>query len=237
MLGGWYSDPGEQQGLKKTASVRVDTALGPEYHVRPTQVNQAPQMVPQQPVVLQAASVQAPQTQQMPQQWELAQTAAPMQYSAPSEQQGLKKTASVRVDTAQQPSALPTSAPSSASRLGRMLEASFRKRPGSIGAGGKADGRGQVGGKADGPGVDGVNLRLSKASFGNKAPPRKGSVTALVPGGTSWRFSMVSCSAPHLNTRCRAATRARDNGTRPCTRQHTPSFPHKHPPFPTTTPL
>jgi hypothetical protein len=33
MLGGWYSDPGEQQPVKKTASVRVDTALGPEWHV------------------------------------------------------------------------------------------------------------------------------------------------------------------------------------------------------------
>ena len=45
MLGGWYSDPAEQQGLKKTASVRVDTALGPEYHVQqpvavPMQVQQ-----------------------------------------------------------------------------------------------------------------------------------------------------------------------------------------------------
>ena len=45
MLGGWYSDPGEQQGLKKTASVRVDTALGPEYHVKPVV---APMQVPQQ---------------------------------------------------------------------------------------------------------------------------------------------------------------------------------------------
>ena len=45
MLGGWYSDPAEQQGLKKSASVRVDTALGPEYHVQqpvavPMQVQQ-----------------------------------------------------------------------------------------------------------------------------------------------------------------------------------------------------
>ena len=57
MLGGWYSDPAEQQGLKKTASVRVDTALGPEYHVQqpvavPMQVQQqAPRPGVQTPAV------------------------------------------------------------------------------------------------------------------------------------------------------------------------------------------
>ena len=46
MLGGWYSDPTEQQqALRKTASVRVDTSLGPEYHVRP--VASAAQAPPQ----------------------------------------------------------------------------------------------------------------------------------------------------------------------------------------------
>lgn len=106
---------------------------------------------------------------------------------------------------------LPTCAPSSASRLGRMLEASFRKRPGTIGVAAKADG-------ASEPPVDRGNPRLSKAPFGNKAPPKKDSVTALVPGGTSWRFSMVRLLA------CSYADSARSTGALPCTRLHTPSL-------------
>ena len=54
MLGGWYSDPGEQQPVKKTASVRVDTALGPEWHQinRAAPSAQAPPQVQQQQAVL-----------------------------------------------------------------------------------------------------------------------------------------------------------------------------------------
>ena len=63
MLGGWYSDPTEQQqALRKTASVRVDTSLGPEYHVRPVASAAQAQPQVQMPVQQQALATQG-QTQ------------------------------------------------------------------------------------------------------------------------------------------------------------------------------
>ena len=79
--------------------------------------------------------------------------------------------------------------PPSTSRLGRMLEASLRKKPGTIGTGKAAGGSaGQETSRTP---------RLSKTAYGNKAPPGKGSVSTLVPGGAYCRFSTVSMFSHH----------------------------------------
>lgn len=79
--------------------------------------------------------------------------------------------------------------PPSTSRLGRMLEASLRKKPGTIGTGKAAGGSASQ--------ETGRTPRMSRTTYGNKAPPGKGSVSALVPGGAYCRFSTVSTFTPH----------------------------------------